>query len=452
MSGQASDHHTALSRPAAPAPAEATERRQAARNIRRHLASLGLTKAGDGLADAKLVLSWLMTHLGAPNWMVGLLVPIREAGALLPQLLAAARLQAVTQRKRVWALASVVQGLALWAMAAMGLVLDGIVAGVALLAAMTVMALSRSAASVTYKDVLGRTVAKGRRGSVTGTAASVASVVTILFAGALVTGIAAREVLVPGALALAGAAFISAGAIFLTLDEPEDDGGADTARPLARVLEPLRADTELRRFILARGLLTATALAPPYLVMIGAQSGGSALDALGAMVLASALASLISSAVWGRLADRSSRLVLAVAGGLAAMAIAASIALALAGLGPALPGALFVLMLAHQGVRVSRATHLVDMAPPDARADYAALSNTAIGLALLATGAFGALASVAGPLVTLAVFAMMAVAGGGAALQLKDTDAGAERVARARPLASRAILGQDAQRRPAYRR
>jgi hypothetical protein len=65
----------------------------------RHALALGLNKSADGLVDPKLVLSWLMTQLGAPAALIGFLVPIREAGALLPQLFTAARIRAMARRK-----------------------------------------------------------------------------------------------------------------------------------------------------------------------------------------------------------------------------------------------------------------------------------------------------------------------------------------------------------------
>ena len=43
----------------------------------------------------------------------------------------------------------------------------------------------------------------------------------------------------------------------------------------------------------------------------------------------------------------------------------------------------------HQGVRLGRTTHVVDMADEDSRAAYTALSNTIIGVVLLAGGIFG---------------------------------------------------------------
>lgn len=47
----------------------------------------GLSKTGDVLADPKVVLPWLLGLIGAPVFLTGLLVPVRESLALLPQIL-----------------------------------------------------------------------------------------------------------------------------------------------------------------------------------------------------------------------------------------------------------------------------------------------------------------------------------------------------------------------------
>ncbi|MEM1409145.1 MAG: hypothetical protein AAGG79_00180 [Pseudomonadota bacterium] len=73
--------------------------REEPQNFFKHVGSLSLTKSADGLIDPKLVLSWLLTHLGAPTALIGALVPIREAGALLPQMFTAAKLRALPKRK-----------------------------------------------------------------------------------------------------------------------------------------------------------------------------------------------------------------------------------------------------------------------------------------------------------------------------------------------------------------
>jgi hypothetical protein len=60
------------------------------------------------------------------------------------------------------------------------------------------------------------------------------------------------------------------------------------------------------------------------------------------------------------------------------------------------PSTYFLLNVAHAGVRVGRKTHLIDIATPDNRARYVAVSNTFIGIMLIAGGAFGAIATFAG--------------------------------------------------------
>lgn len=48
-----------------------------------------------------------------------------------------------------------------------------------------------------------------------------------------------------------------------------------------------------------------------------------------------------------------------------------------------LPAIHFFLMISYQGVRLGRSTHIVDMADPETRAAYTALSNSIIGIVLL---------------------------------------------------------------------
>ncbi len=394
-------------------------------NFLRHAAALGMSKSADGLADPKLVLSWLMTHLGAPAALIGLLVPIREAGALLPQLFTAAQIRAMAQRKWAWAGAAFGQGIGAAIILIAALALTGAAAGAVILAGLAVLALSRSVASVAYKDVLGKTIAKGQRGTVTGLAGTWSAAIIMGFALTLIIWSDQRAVIVLAALALATAAWIIAGIIFAGLAEEKgaQDGGANGWSAVIANLGYLRQDPMLARFILARGFLTSTALAPPYLVILALGEGGAALEGLGALVLASALAGLLSSYVWGRLADRSSRKVLIGTGLAGAASMTLTLAFASAGLAAtlwAMPLALFGLMIAHQGVRLGRSTYLVDMVGPDRRAVYTAISNTVIGVILLASGLFGAIASLFGAGATIALFALMALGGAWVAYGLKE--------------------------------
>lgn len=401
-----------------------------ARNFFTHVGSLSLTKLADGLIDPKLVLSSLLTALGAPVMLVGLLVPVREAGALLPQLPLAYWTRDQQVRKWLWVAGSVVQGLAALVIAMAAFVFDGLVAGLVIVCALGILAIARSACSLSYKDVLGKTVAKHARGTVTGLAASTASVGVFAFGLLLVMAPGTRADGLPFAILLAAGFWLVAATAMATLYErPAPVDGGKGAGLREATLSLWREDAQLRRFIITRGLLVSTALAPPYMVALAGagDEGNGTLRTLGLLVLASAGASFLSSYVWGRLSDRSSRLVLMMAGGLGSVSLAATIGLDLAGQldrAVALPVMLFVLMIAYHGVRVGRSTHLVDMAPTGRRAAYTALSNTLIGGLVLAGGVISGLAAIAGPAAALGVFALASAAAIVSAAGLKDVQSG----------------------------
>lgn len=399
---------------------EKTDGREA-RNGLRHILALTSSKLSDGLIDPKLILSWLATSLGVPAVLVGLLVPIREAGALLPQILLSGWLRRLRLRKTFWVAGALGQSGFTLLIVLAALTLEGWAAGLAICGALAGLALSRAACSVSYKDILGKTIGKSRRGSVTGAAGSTASAGVILLGLLLLTGVLRNEVAVIAAIALA-ACLRGLAAVILSRLEEEPSVRETNTRP---DLSPLWQDRQLQRFILVRGMLVPTALAPPYLVLLASQSGGLALDRLGVLVLVSAAASFLSSYFWGRLADRSSRRVLILTGLIGAAAMLGAVAAAALDLAQslwAIPLALFILMLAYHGVRQGRAIYLVDMAPEDKRSTYAALANTAIGTLLLVAGALGGAAALIGPSAALIGFAALCVGASVVALGLDEVE------------------------------
>jgi len=379
----------------------------------RHVWSLTLTKLGDGVFDPKLVLAWLMGTLGAPVFLIGALAPVREAGALLPQLFTAARIRSMPRRKWAWAVGSAVQGLCCFGVALVALTLEGSAAGWTIAILVALFAVARSVCSVSYKDVLGKTVFKMTRGTATGTAGSIAAAGVLGFGALLGLEILPLTVTtIAVALGCAGGFWLIAAAIFTSLSEEagSTDGGGNGLKVALQQFGLLRRDGQLVRFILVRGLLVSTALAPPYLLSIGGFESDWALGNLGMFVVASSLAAVLGGYVWGRLSDRSSRKVLIFSALLATLTLGASVGAAWTGLSSSvlvLPVLLFVLTIAYQGVRLARSTHLTDMASQDDRAAYAALFNTIIGVILMAAGAMGVVAAAYGAVAVLAIFAVM---------------------------------------------
>lgn len=404
------------------------------RNYGVHVVSLSLTKLGEGLADPKLVLAWLLDAIGAPTWALGLLVPVRESLAMLPQLVISARIRRLPVRKTVYVLGCIVQGAAIIGFGLMGWFAQagsGTLVGIVAVALIAAFALGRSLCSISFKDVLGKTVDIGRRGSVSGTAGTVAAVVTLLLAlGYSIGWIPLTVPVVAGMVVLGGACWLLAASIFGSIREQPGatEGGIDGLAAVIAQLGLLRSDAHLRRLIVTRVLLLSTALAPPFYIALSGQSAASGLGTLGPFLIASAGASLTSAYVWGRLADKSSRRVLMVAATVAALAnaVAAFVALVMPealDVAPLLPVLLFILMIAHQGVRLGRSVHVVDMADRDSRATYTALSNSVVGLILLAGGIFGVIAQWLGIGAVFALFALMSALAIRAAAGLEDVQA-----------------------------
>ena len=111
-------------------------------NFFRQLGAMALTKLGDALASPKTTLAWTLGALGAPAWMVGLLVPVRESGSMLPQLFIAARVRALPRRKPVWLLGALLQAAAVAGMAAGRGLASGMMASLASVFALFALAVA----------------------------------------------------------------------------------------------------------------------------------------------------------------------------------------------------------------------------------------------------------------------------------------------------------------------
>jgi len=395
-----------------------------AHNRKVHLFSLSFTKLGDGLIDPKLVLSWLLTSLGAGVFWIGLLVPVREAGALLPQLFTSARLRRVAVRKWWWVVGSLVQGLAVLGVAVSALFLQGGPAGASIISCLAVFAVARSICSVSYKDVMGKTVEKPKRGMITGSAASIAAGGILVFGLLLLFGAFEQRLIVLSALFLASGLWLLAAIRFTSLNETASEVAAPNAESIfSTYVQYLTKDKELQKFLVVRGLLTATAIAPPFLLLLAQAGETNLLTQLGGLVVASSFATFVSGWVWGTLSDRSTSRVLGWAG----LASVGFLGLALLGAYENwydtvwfLPVVLFGLVVSYQGVRIARSVHLVNIATEETRAAYTAISNTIIGVVLLATGLFGVLGEMAGIQSVMWTLLAMSLGGGLLGFTLKS--------------------------------
>ena len=145
-----------------------------------------MTKLADILISAKTTLPWIMTSMGAPSWMISLLVPIRESGSLIPQLPLKRRIQHFVRRERVWRLGVLVQALAILAMVPSVALLGSFGAGLSMLILLLILSLGRAICSLTMKDMEGVLIEKGRRGKLVGIASGLSGLVSLISAGVLI--------------------------------------------------------------------------------------------------------------------------------------------------------------------------------------------------------------------------------------------------------------------------
>lgn len=392
----------------------------AASNFLKLLVARAGSKIGDRLSSPKTTLAWLLQSVGAPVFFSGLIVPLREAGSLLPQLFLARWLKRFSYRKSIWSAGAIVQGAAIAGCALVAITLSGTSAGVAILSLMTVFSLARGMSSIAAKDVLGKVIQKKKRGQLTGWAGSLSGAIVVFSTGFLFFYDAGSGTTAQYAIYLIAASLCwwAAAAVHFTLTESRSETSEknDVFAELRRQLSLLRTDGDFRDFLLVRALAVGSGLSTPFIVTLAHERLSGVTLWLGVFIIAEGLAATVSSPFWGRWADRSSRQVMRFAMLLVSILLGGSIVLAVSDVEGrvaeiAFPTLVFLLGICHAGVRVGRKTFVVDMAEGDKRTDYVAVGNTLIGVLLLLVGVISGLLAQVGVQWALGILAMLAFVG-----------------------------------------
>lgn len=377
------------------------------------------TKLAEQIASPGLVLPWLLATIGAPVYLAGFLVPIREAGAMGPQLAIAGKIRSYPVRKFFWVGAGLAQALALAAMIPAVMLLPPHGAGWAVVGLLAVFSVASGVGSVSFKDVVAKTIPKGRRGRLLAIRASVGGILAV-GAGLSLRLWGEAESLGLYVILLSVAAFLWAVAalLFAAIPEPRGvtDGGRSAFREAAAGLKILGEQAGFRRFIAARSLLAlGVALATPYFALMVYRETSGDLASLGIIVVATGLASVISSPFWGWMSDRSSRQVLIIAGmiGCVTSLLAVLLTPLVGGVfQTVLFAVIFVALgLSQAGNKLGRKTYLLDGAPEKDRPTWVAVANTLVGGVTLLAGTLGLLAEIITPRGLIVVLAGLTAVG-----------------------------------------
>jgi MFS family permease len=388
------------------------------RNFFAYLFANFFNKISDELVSARLTLPWLFSLLGVPAVFVGFLVPIREAGVLLPQLLVAAYIRAMPKRKVVWLTGALLSAVMLILMALVASQTNGTLAGWLLVTCLVFYSLARGLCSVSAKDVLGKTVSKTRRGRLMGYSASFAGVATIVIGILLQNDYFERDnqQVLQAFILIAAFLWLLALSSFAAIAEPAGatEGGGNAITEALHSLRLLVDDKAFQRYVISRILLLSIALVIPFYVVLIQQVLQGQLALLGWLIIANGLASALSAPVLGKWADHGSRDVMAGAALLAAVVgiitwyiitfhadwqLGAASAIVV----------FFLITIAHGAARLGRKVYLVDMANNDNRAQYVAVSNTVIGIMMLLGGIIGVIADIFNVQIVILILSVIAL-------------------------------------------
>lgn len=381
-------------------------------NARYFIWSNGLQNLGDQIVASKTVLPALFNAAGVPVFFTGLLTPIRESGSMLPQAALTPWVTTHRARKRLWMIGSIGQAISAAVIALAAFLIRGTWLGVIVLLAVVALSLFRALCSIAGKDVQARTISKGQRGRVTGSAAALGGGATLLVGVILfllgdLTIVTMGIVLFVGAFTWAFAAWV-----FSHVKEPVPEGeheGIDKSW-WTDTWQLFTSDAQFRDFVIVRALLLVSALSTAFIVLLHDNLSG-----VFGFVLASGLASLVGGRISGVFSDISSKSTMAV--GAAASSVIILLIVACSHWASevvnawVMPLGFFAVNLAHTAVRVARKTYVVDMAGGDKRTQYVGAANTMMGIILLILGGISSVIAIAGPEAALIFLALVGFLG-----------------------------------------
>ncbi len=404
------------------------------RNYVLNVANGAATKLAEQLASPGLVLPWLLSSIGVPAALTAIVMPIKQAGSLLPQLAVAGWIRSRATRKWVWVAAGTIQAIALMLIAFAAMQMPPLAAGMAIVALFAAFSMASGMGSVAFQDVMGKTVPKGRRGRLLSNRALIGGSLALAAAAALQfgpVGQAKLDLLL--LLVFAAAVLWALGALaFAGIEEEpgETEGGRSMLRELRSGMQKARELRGYRKFLVARALLLGVEIAMPFYALHASQLFDRSAEIVPLFILAVAAASVVSSPFWGALSDWSSRRVMAASGAIGV--ISGLTALAIDVLPPDQPrlwlyAVVFAALgIAESGLRLGRKTYLTDGAPGDERPLFVAFANTSVGLLALAGVFIGILVDATSPVMGVAFTSLMAALGVAAALSLPPASRMAE--------------------------
>lgn len=124
-----------------------------------------------------------MQLIGAPSFAIGLMVPVRESGSMLPQMLLAGLVAGFKRKVLLYQLGIYIQVICVFLMALIALTLKGALASWLIVLLVLIFSLGRCLCSLVSKVLLGLVIPKSLRGQVNGWSTTFAGLTSCVVAG-----------------------------------------------------------------------------------------------------------------------------------------------------------------------------------------------------------------------------------------------------------------------------
>lgn len=376
----------------------------------------GAFQFGESLIDPSVVLTWFVSRLTASNLLIGLVVPLGDAGWFLPQLLFSGRIQRMERKMPVYRLFVFVRVLTWAILAATVWLVDNpqlLLAAFFLLYAIARLASGPS--GLAFFDIVAKAIPSQRRGSFFGWRQLLGGLLGLGGGWVVRTVLNCPRLSFPHGHALLFAlyalALIPALAAFTLVREPPGKAKAQNQvgsaqRQLLWAVHILAENRDYRNYLLTRTVLILAGIAVPFYAVYARNVLGAAEGMAGVYVSVRLAAQLLSNLPWGRLSDRRGNLLvmkLLVLGNVLTPVLALLLMGAVALLHPRgswLPYLALPIFLMDGLMRPAHmlvgSNFLLEMAPEGERPLYLGLSNSLLGIVILLSGLGGLIVDWAG--------------------------------------------------------
>lgn len=380
------------------------------RNYALHLGNGAFTALGDAMTNS-VVMTSFATQLTTSNVLVALIVLVKDGGWFLPQFFVAPWAERLPLKLQIYRGTTALR-MATWAVIILMTVFipDRSTLLWAFLAGMSCISLASGIAGLPWTLATAKIIPGEKRGvlfakrqflgSVLGVAGGAA--IALILSGQLGLDFPLNYALI---FALSALFMLGGYALFGMVIEPPDPP-VKTATSLRALLDRGRTivagDARYRAFLLLRSLLFLGNASVPFVTVFARRALGAGDAYLGIIAVITLVVGLLSNLLWGRLSARhGNRFVFGVVAVCGAVTCLGLIALSLSDI-PAQAGQIILIApfilstMATTGIGVVGSPMLMDVAPANDRVHYFGLTNTVLGVVMLATSGVGAIADAAG--------------------------------------------------------